>query len=67
VFESEKQPLFDGLGHFSFITRSGHTAQAADGDSPATYFFCARNLAHRAFVAFEIFALAAADNTRFLT
>jgi hypothetical protein len=30
-------------------------------------FFSARNFAHRAFVAFEIFALAAADITRFLT
>jgi len=29
--------------------------------------FSALNFAHRAFVAFEIFALAAADNTRFLT
>jgi hypothetical protein len=29
-------------------------------------FFSARNLAHRNFVAFEIFALAAADITRFL-
>jgi hypothetical protein len=30
-------------------------------------FFSARNFAHRAFVAFEILALAAADITRFLT
>jgi hypothetical protein len=30
-------------------------------------FFSARNFAHRAFVAFEIFALAAADITCFLT
>ena len=30
-------------------------------------FFSALNFAHRNFVAFEIFALAAADNTRFLT
>src|SRR5713226_1287297 len=30
-------------------------------------FFSALNFAHRAFVAFEIFALAAADITRFLT
>jgi hypothetical protein len=29
------------------------------------YFFSALNLAHRAFVAFEIFALAAADITYF--
>src|SRR5882724_3946301 len=29
-------------------------------------FACARNFAHRFFAAFEIFAFAAADNTRFL-
>jgi hypothetical protein len=33
----------------------------------AFLFFSALNFAHRAFVAFEIFALAAADITRFLT
>src|SRR5260370_40217082 len=33
----------------------------------AFLFFSARNLAHRAFVAFEIFAFAAADSTRFFT
>jgi len=32
VFESEKQPLFDGLSHFSFIIRRGQVAQAATGD-----------------------------------
>jgi hypothetical protein len=34
---------------------------------PAAFFACARNFAHRRFAALEIFALAAADNTRFLT
>src|SRR6266851_490317 len=35
---------------------------------PLTYpFFAALNFAHRAFVAFAIFALPAADNTRFFT
>ena len=33
----------------------------------AFLFFSARNFAHRNFVAFEILALPAADNTRFLT
>jgi len=67
VFESEKEPLLDGLGHFSFITGWPRRPDR-HGDIPVGYFFaCARNLAHRAFVAFEIFALAAADNTRFLT
>jgi hypothetical protein len=34
---------------------------------PATFFACARNFAHRFFAAFPIFALAAADMTRFFT
>ena len=34
---------------------------------PATFFACARNFAHRFFVALPILALAAADKTRFFT
>jgi hypothetical protein len=34
---------------------------------PATFFFSALNFAHRFLAAFPIFALAAADITRFLT
>jgi hypothetical protein len=34
---------------------------------PATFFFSARNFAHRFLVALPIFALAAADITRFFT
>src|ERR1700730_6245942 len=34
---------------------------------PATFFACARNFAHRFLAAFPIFALAAADSTRFFT
>jgi hypothetical protein len=37
------------------------------GHYPATFFFSARNFAHRFFVALPILALAAADRTRFLT
>lgn len=49
------------------------TAEARKGPwSPAkiylfTFFACARNFAHRFFVALLMFALAAADNTRFFT
>ena len=34
---------------------------------PATFFACARTFAHRLFAALAIFALPAADNTRFFT
>jgi hypothetical protein len=34
---------------------------------PATFFFSARNFAHRFFVALPILARAAADRTRFFT
>jgi hypothetical protein len=42
AFESEKQPLFDGLGHFSFITRGGHTDQAATTIPGGYFFVCVR-------------------------
>jgi hypothetical protein len=38
-----------------------------DFHRPATFFFSARNFAHRFFVALPILALAAADRTRFFT
>ncbi len=55
---------------FSICVRSMKCGKVLPGCRYAAFaflFFSALNFAHRNFVAFEIFALAAADNTRFLT
>ena len=55
---------------FSICVRSMKCGKVLPGFRYAAFvflFFSARNFAHRNFVAFEIFARAAADNTRFLT
>jgi hypothetical protein len=49
------------------VQRKSGTLRAGRHAAFAFLFFSARNFAHRAFVAFEIFALAAADITLFLT
>jgi len=41
--------------------------ETGPSDHPATFFACARTFAQRFFAAFAIFALPAADSTRFFT
>ncbi len=60
------------LGRFALFSKDGPSTVLTSGSTArhaafAFLFFSALNLAHRAFVALEILALAAADITLFLT